>query len=274
MIKKITDDLELGKIMDSGQCFRWYEEDGSYRIMSGSRCLYMTELGDGDYELDCSEEEFDAYWYDYLDLEEDYAAIRARIDPAEDPFLYEACEHEKGIRMLRQDPWEMLISFIISQNRNIPAIRRSIELLSEACGDRRVDSRGRGYYAFPGPEAVASLSEEELTACKLGYRTGYVHLAAVAVNEGSFDVASLMDADEEHTIESLKSLMGVGDKVANCVSLFGLHHMNAFPRDVWVKRILADKYPDGYPFESYSPYNGVYQQYMFAYYRGLAVGER
>ena len=161
----------------------------------------------------------------------------------------------------------MLVTFIISQNRNIPAIRRSVELLAEQCGEKRKDSRGEVYYAFPTPEAVAALSEEDLNHCRLGYRCRYVHAAALSVLRGEISLEPLRDADEETTVAALTGLLGVGVKVANCVSLFGLHHLNAFPRDVWVNRVLAREYPKGYPFEAYSPYNGIYQQYMFAWYR-------
>ena len=176
-------------------------------------------------------------------------------------------EHEKGIRILRQDPWEMLITFLISQNKNIPAIRRSVELLAESCGRKLSDINGREYYGFPDPSAVAALSEKELSDCKLGYRCKYIHAAAEAVLDGMINLEELQDADETTAISTLTGLYGVGVKVANCVSLFGLHHINAFPIDVWMKRILSEQYPEGYPFDRYSPYNGIYQQYMFAWYR-------
>ena len=161
----------------------------------------------------------------------------------------------------------MLITFIISQNRNIPAIRRSVELLSEMCGDRRIDSAGLAYYAFPGPEAVAALSQEDLSDCRLGYRCRYVHAAARAVLSGQIDPEHLRQADDGEAMTALTGLFGVGVKVASCVALFGLHHLDAFPVDVWMKRIMKEQYPEGYPYEEYSPYNGIYQQYMFAWYR-------
>ena len=149
MILSFTDDLDLDRIADSGQCFRWTKiEPRTYRIIAGSRCLYLTALGKNRYELDCSEESFDAFWRSYLDLDEDYARIRAQIDPKSDPFLSLAAENEKGIRILRQDPWEMLVTFIISQNRNIPAIRagrqprRSLLCLPRSRGRRSLE-RGR-----------------------------------------------------------------------------------------------------------------------------------
>jgi len=266
---EIGDDFDLGKIAGSGQCFRASPWGDSWRILSGADCLYITPLGGDGYELDCCEDAFEKRWRDYFDLGENYAAIRAHIDPA-DPYLQAAAEHEKGIRILRQDPWETLVSFIISQNRNIPAIRRSVELLAAACGDERTDSAGRPYFAFPAPEAVAALGDGALKACALGYRGPYVRAAAQAVLDGALDLEALRDADEERTMAALTGLYGVGVKVACCVSLFGLHHLDAFPRDVWIKRILAREYPAGYPFGTYAPFNGVYQQYMFAYERALA----
>ena len=268
MLIHISDDFDLDKIATSGQCFRWYPcSPDTYRIIAGADCLYMTDLGDDRFDFDCTEDIFKNRWQNYFDLQTNYQTIRSQIDPHKDPFLWEASEQEQGIRILRQDPWEMLITFIISQNRNIPAIRRSVELLAEACGEKKTDSKGLAYYAFPTPAALKNLSEKDLSDCKLGYRCKYVHAAAQAVDAGDIDLNRLLPADEDETITALTSLFGVGVKVANCVSLFGLHHMNAFPVDVWMKRILAEQYPQGYPFERYAPYNGLYQQYMFAWYR-------
>ena len=272
MTVQISDDFNLDKIADSGQCFRWTKTGSlSYRIIAGRSCLYITELGNDRYELDCTEDEYNSFWIDDFDLRENYRSIRRRIDPQQNPFLLKASENEKGIRILRQDPWETLVTFIISQNKNIPAIRRCVELLSESCGDRKKDKRGMDYYAFPEPEAILTLSEGDLMSCKLGYRWKYVHAAAEAVMAGAVDLELLKGADEKTTVSALTNLFGVGVKVANCVSLFGLHHIDAFPKDVWIKRILEQEYSEGYPFEEYSPYNGIYQQYMFAYYRHNAV---
>ena len=136
MIASVTDDFDPRKIAESGQCFRWTKTDGnSYRVIAKDQCLYITALENDLYELDCTKEEYSRFWHDYLDLQENYRSIRERIDPKQDPFLRKASEQEKGIRILRQAPWEMLITFIISQNRNIPSIRRSVELLSEPCGE-------------------------------------------------------------------------------------------------------------------------------------------
>lgn len=265
---KIADDFAPDKIAGSGQCFRWRESgQGSWKIVHRDQSLTIRELGAGRYRFSCTEAAFHSLWHPYFDLDEDYRAIRNRVREADDPFLYAACTYGKGIRILRQDPWETLVSFIISQNKNIPAIQTCIEMLCTAAGERRTDDRGEVYTSFPTPEAILNLSEEQLRACKLGYRWRYVRSAAQAVADHSLDLTELLKAREDEIMERLCSFPGVGIKVASCVSLFGLHHMDAFPVDVWMKRILKNEYPAGYPLEQYRPYNGVFQQYMFFYYR-------
>ncbi|MBR1659334.1 MAG: DNA-3-methyladenine glycosylase 2 family protein [Oscillospiraceae bacterium] len=268
METQIEDDFSPERIARSGQCFRWRKtKRGDWRIIHRDQCLTLRELGGGRYRFSCTEEAYRTVWRPYFDFDEDYRAIRARVREAEDPFLHAACTYGRGIRILRQDPWETLVSFIISQNKNIPAIQNCIELLCAAAGERGTDSGGEAYTAFPSPEAILRLGEAELRECRLGYRWKYVRSAALAVAERRLDLEGLAEAGEEETITRLCSLHGVGLKVASCASLFGLHHLDAFPVDVWMKRILANEYPDGYRKENYQPYNGVYQQYMFFYYR-------
>lgn len=268
MTVSITDDFDLAKIAESGQCFRWSRMgEDCYRILHGDRCLYIEKTGEGTYRLDCGEREYETVWKPYLDLGENYAQIRGCIDPRRDPFLYRAAEHEAGIRILRQDPWETLVSFLISQNRNIPAIKRSIEALAQAAGEGKTDGRGQVYYTFPTPEAVAAMSETDLKACKLGYRWKYVRAAALDILAGKLSLKELAGWEGHEAIQRLTELYGVGVKVASCVALYGLHHTDAFPIDIWVKRVLENEYPQGYPYESYRPYNGLCQQYLFAYYR-------
>lgn len=266
--KQIADDFDLEKIADSGQCFRW-ERTGpdSYRIPCGRRCLNIARIAEGRYTLDCSEEDYFTLWRPYFDLDTDYSEIRSRVDPGEDPFLFRAAEAQRGLRILRQDPWEVTVSFIISQNRNIPAIRRSVALLCQAAGEALPDGSGGFFYAFPSPRAVLELGEAGLNRCALGYRAKYVRAAAVAAETGKLDLAALAAAAPEEALENLMELYGVGAKVASCIALYGLHHTDAFPVDTWIRRILQNEYPQGYPFAAYSPYNGVFQQYMFAYYR-------
>ena len=247
--------------------------DGEIKIGNGETLvdgLKQSGIEDNNtciYRLDCTKNEYDNVWSVYLDMDEDYRSIREKIDVKIDPFLYEAACHERGIRILKQDPWEALISFIISQNRNIPAIKASIEKLAKNAGEKKIDSRGEIYYTFPTPQAIADMSDEALAECKLGYRDKYVRRAAVSVCNGEIDLDKIGIGTDDEVLANLTGLYGVGKKVASCMLLFGLHHLDAFPIDVWIKRVLETEYATGYPYDDYSPYNGVYQQYMFAYYR-------
>jgi N-glycosylase/DNA lyase len=274
MIIKIDDDFDLKKIADSGQCFRFNEcpalENGNrrYSVSSMDRHLFITELSDNSYEFDCSEEEFNAYWKAYFDLDLNYREIRGRIREEKDPYLYLASEYGQGIRILRQDPFEMLISFIISQRKNIPAIKASIEKLCALAGDVIAEDETIGkIYSFPTPQKLAALSMSELSGCSLGYRDKYVHQAALDVVSGAVDLKAFESLDDEALMQELLKLFGVGVKVANCEILFGYHRLDAFPKDVWINRVLESHYQQGFPFEDYAPYNGIMQQYLFFYSR-------
>jgi len=267
-ILETEDDLSLERISESGQCFRWEKlDEDTYRVPHLSYCLIIKRVGEGRFRLSCDSGEYESIWRPYLDMDTDYRSIRSLVRKEEDAFLYDACEYGRGIRILRQDPWETLISFIISQNRNIPAIKRSVEMLCREAGNEKRDAEGRVYFTFPSPEGIISMKDEKLNECRLGYRCGYVRAAAEAVASGRIVLSELAGRSEEETVRVLTSLYGVGPKVASCMSLFGLHHVDAFPIDVWIRRILEREYPEGYPMEKYRPYNGIYQQYMFYYYR-------
>lgn len=269
MVVTINDDFDLNKIYESGQCFRWRKlGDNRYFIVSKGMTLVISKLDDTHYDFDCVEDER-TYWYDYFDLSTSYRKIRGFITKNNDKFLYNACEYGKGIRILKQDPWETLISFIISQRKNIPAIKKCIEKLCMAAGYKAQDWHGIEYYTFPSPQQILKLSHEQLVACGLGYREEYVVDAAKMVSGALLNFHYLENIDRNACIAHLKKLNGVGDKVANCVTLFGLHHLNAFPIDVWIQRIIDEQYSGNYPINQYSPYNGIYQQYMYMYYRAL-----
>ena len=269
MILRIEEDFDLKKIADSGQCFRFNEcGDGSYSVSAFDKHMFVSELDDNRYEFGCSKEEFEEFWKNYFDLSLSYKDIRRKIDKKKDPYLYAASEFGKGIRILRQNPWEMLISFIISQRKNIPAIKASIEKLCKLAGEEICEDERVGIiYSFPTPDKLAALSMEELSSCSLGYRDKYVHQAALDVCSGAADLESWVNLDDAALMERLLSLYGVGVKVANCEILFGYHRLDAFPKDVWINRVLDLKYPDGFMFDEYAPYNGIMQQYLFFYSR-------
>ena len=263
VVKKITN-FSLEQIARSGQCFRMSRrEDGFFDIISGSRWMGARQSGET-CEFLCTEEEFLEFWEDYFDLKQDYGEYISRIDK-EDVYLNAAVKLAGGVRILRQDIWEMIVSFLISQQNNIVRIRRCIENICEAYGNPVKNGRGEVYFTFPEPEALAGLEEDALKACNLGYRSKYVVRAARSVAEGRFDLEQLGTLPYEKAKEELLKLFGVGVKVADCICLFGLHHLEAFPVDTHISQALKKYYGDGFPMEKYRGIQGVIQQYIFYY---------
>lgn len=264
-----SEHFDIKKIAESGQCFRinMLSDDSCY-LIHGDKVLGVTMNNKEEIELDCSEDEYGEIWSDYFDMNTDYNKIVSLADK-EDIFLNNAIEYGRGIRILKQDPWEMIISFIISQRKSIPAIRTSIERLSRLCG-QKIENPYCECYAFPTASQIISLSDEEMSSCGLGYRSAYVRNAAEKMACGEIDVYSWNSLSDEKLRENLLSLYGVGEKVAGCVMLFGYHRLDAFPEDVWIKRALQAEYPNGFPFDAYKGYGGIMQQYIFFYYRNMS----
>ena len=264
MVVKKNTNFSLEQIARSGQCFRMSRrEDGFFDIISGSRWMGARQSGET-CEFLCTEEEFSEFWEDYFDLKQDYGEYISRIDK-EDVYLNAAVKLAGGVRILRQDIWEMIVSFLISQQNNIVRIRRCIENICEAYGNPVKNGRGEVYFTFPEPEALAGLEEDALKACNLGYRSKYVVRAARSVAEGRFDLEQLGTLPYEKAKEELLKLVGVGVKVADCICLFGLHHLEAFPVDTHISQALKKYYGDGFPMEKYRGIQGVIQQYIFYY---------
>ena len=254
-----TDCLDLRQTLESGQCFRWkMGEDGVYRGISGSRPLSVRQEEEGITLLDIAEEDKD-YWLSYFDFSTDYNAVIAQFSA--DEILKKASEENRGVRILRQEPFETLISFIISQNNNIPRIIGIIDRLCESFGEKRGD-----YYGFPTAQRLSALSPEDLAPLRAGFRNRYIIDAARKVAEGTVNLEEIYDMDYESGKTLLKTITGVGDKVADCVLLFAYHKTEAFPSDVWIKRIVAEYYSDGLP-ECMGKYKGIAQQYLFEYFR-------
>ena len=261
-------DFNIQKIAESGQCFRLKPvPSGGYVLVARGRVLRLTDTPEGA-ALDCSQAEFDAVWRDYFDIASDYAAIRAQADP-EDAFLRRACDYGAGIRMLRQEPWEMLVSFIISQRKNIPAIQYCIEALCSRYGEP-IESGGERFFAFPSAQTLAALDESHFLACSLGYRAKYVLAAARMVAAGTLNLDAIASCSDEALYTALLAVPGVGEKVANCVMLFGYHRLARFPRDVWINRIEEREYAGAFPTERYPDSAGALQQYIFYYARSTA----
>lgn len=282
-INNITD-FNLDHIFDCGQCFRWHrKEDGSYTGIAGGRPVNMqffTEFGDAEEPNhkntskahagtlminNCTEEDMDNFWRNYLDLDRDYGKIKRKLSKG-DPVMRKAISHGSGIRILNQELWETIISFIISQNNNIPRIKGCIEKLAELFGEPAGEYEGRLWYNLPAPEVLASLTAEDLEPVRLGYRARYLIGTAKAVRASGLP----------ETREELEALMGVGPKVANCIQLFGMHQHQAFPVDVWMARVMHRLYGideknhkamEAYADEHFGALGGFAQQYLFYYIR-------
>ena len=254
------DDFDAGKIFDCGQCFRWNRQpDGSFIGVAGGRAAQVIQKPEGVY-ITGTREDFESYWRDYFDLEVSYAERRRAVSI--DGYMTECCRRGEGIRILAQDRWETLCSFIISQCNNIPRIKKIVETFSDLYGER-TELFGREYRAFPTAERTASLSEGDLAPLRSGYRAPYILAAARQVAEGKLDLEALAKTDYPTAKRRLMELPGIGEKVANCVILFSLRMPSAFPVDVWIKKALREHYPQGLDTSVFGRNAGLAQQYMF-----------
>lgn len=268
MIKTTTNHFNVSQICNSGQCFRMKPEsyqgtENTYSVIASGRYLELSQE-ENECTFYCTEEEFEDFWKAYFDLEEDYASYITQINP-NDSYLKSAAAFGQGIRILRQDLWEMIVSFLISQQNNITRIRRCIQNICEQYGEERTNVRGEVYYTFPAPEALAGLDEDALKACNLGYRSKYVVRTARSITAGDVDLEAIKKMPYKKAKEELLKLFGVGEKVADCICLFALHHLQAFPVDTHIQQALKGHYKRGFPKRRYKGSEGVLQQYIFYY---------
>lgn len=264
MVIETLKNFDLKQIMQSGQCFRMKEtKPGTFQVIAYGKRLVVEQNG-AQVAFHCDEEEYRGLWRRYFDLETNYQYFIDHIDP-EDRYLAAAAQQGGGIRILRQELWETAVSFIISQNNSIPRIQNSIEQLCNFCGKGHEEPDGLLWYEFPTPEALAQ--EEDLGCAKLGYRAKYIAALAQNVVSGTVSLDSLAQMDQTEAGNYLKSIYGVGSKVASCIQLFSLHQLDSFPIDTWIKQIINKEYNGKFPAEAYSGFTGVIQQYIFSYAR-------
>ena len=259
-------ELDINQIFDCGQCFRFDPDpDGGISGVAFGRFVRFEQPDPATLTVHgTTAEEFGRIWAPFLDLDRDYGAYAAAFK--DDPTLAAAAKIAGGIRILRQDPWETLCSFIISQNNNIPRIKGLVERISQTYGEPVESPRG-AVYSFPTAERLAEVSEEDIFALKTGFRAKYISDAArrVASGDVSLDaVAKMPTPDAERELCRIK---GVGPKVAACTLLFGFGRGDAFPVDVWVRRVLDEYYPDGFDIAALGDMAGIAQQYLFYYRR-------
>lgn len=274
MISIELENFNIRQIMGSGQCFRMDETDtDGFAVIAGKKYVEVRQKGQV-VDFDCSQEDFLFFWIPYFDLDADYSRYIQAVNPR-DRYLCAAVQHGQGIRILRQDLWEMLITFLISQQNNIRRIRRCIENICTQYGERIILPDGREYYGFPKPQALAAASEEDLRACNLGYRAKYVHQAALDVADGRIDLSGIQSMSYKKAREALLEIYGVGGKVADCICLFALHQLDAFPVDTHIRQVLDQHYKRGFPNRRYKGMRGVMQQYIFYYeLTGLPSGDK
>lgn len=260
IIKDIRN-FTLSETLDCGQAFRWREtEDGAFEGVAFGKYLKLAADKEGIILYDTSEEDFLNIWKDYFDLDRDYGEIIEAI--SENEVLKAASGFAGGIRILRQDPWEALCSFIISQNNNIPRIKGIVERLCASFGEEIKE----GFYSFPTAEKIAALTLEDLAPLRSGFRAKYILDGAKRVASGEIDLDALKELALDEARQELMKIYGVGEKVADCTLLFGLSHIDAFPKDVWIKKAMAKLFDGSLP-ECAAPYAGIAQQYIFHYAR-------
>ena len=283
VIAKGMQDFDPKHVFECGQCFRWdREEDGSYTGIAHSRILNVKKEDDMVIFDNTTVEEFEKIWVDYFDLERDYSIIKERLKRY-DEHLEASVEFGGGIRLLRQDVWEMIVSFIISANNAIPKIKKTIERLSKAGGESIGIYRGVEYYSFPDVKNIYSLQQEEIENCKAGYRAKYIKDSCGMIARGDVEIQKLKAMDAKESRNELLRLSGVGPKVADCIMLFGLQKYEAFPVDVWVKRVMEHFYVEeemslkkmrDYAVDKFGDLSGFAQQYLFYYARENGIGRK
>jgi N-glycosylase/DNA lyase len=246
--------FDLAETLDCGQCFRWnLQADGSYTGVAFGRILNISEKN-------LPQILEDTFWREYFDFQLDYGQIRTDLSKS-DPVLAKAAEFAPGMRILNQEPWEALCSFIISQNNNIPRIKG---IVARLCGEFGKDLGGA--YTFPAAKTIAVLQEQDLAGLRTGFRARYLLYAAKKTAEGEINFDELKRIPLADARAKLMTITGVGPKVADCTLLYGLHRLEAFPMDVWMKRAMRTLFPGREP-ESFGRYAGIAQQYIFHYSR-------
>lgn len=268
------EDFELAHIFECGQCFRWQKEvDGSYTGVI--RCGVVNIKKEKNNVLingNFNENDIPTI-QEYFDLECNYSYIKKKLE-ANDINMKNAIEYGYGIRILNQDSWEMLISFIISAANNIPRISKTVENLAKTYG-KMLKWQGKEYYSFPTPQELSKASIEDLRNLNLGFRDKYVYNATKMVCSGKVDLFAIENMSYKEAKKELMKIQGVGEKVADCILLFSMKKREAFPVDTWIKKVMTELYAESkdvkkislFVENKFGEYAGIAQQYLFYYMR-------
>ena len=222
-------EINIDDTINSGQVFLWKKIDSKWYGVDGKKILILKD------KLDVKSKNI----HNFFRFDDDFQGIKKQL--SKDRVMKKAINNFPGMRILRQDPFQCYISFIVSSNSNIPNIQTRLQKLSQKFGEKKIVNKNE-FFLFPEPEKLANASINEIAKCGLGYRTKYVKKAAIAVNKGTIDFPSLKKQDYQEARDSLCQVFGIGKKVADCILLFSLDKLEAVPLDRWVLRILQKYY--------------------------------
>ena len=263
--------IDIFKTFDCGQCFRFDRVQmfgnkwefggvafGKYVVFAQNSCNHIIIYNS-------TRDEYEKIWRDFLSLSDDYDLINSHISKTvKSEHMDKAIEKSNGIRILKQDGWECICSFIISQNNNIPRIKGIISRMCEKYGES-VCFLDKTYYTFPTATALLEAGEGEIFNLKTGFRAKYIYDACQAITEGRISIEGLKEKELDLCIEELCRIKGIGLKVSSCALLFGFNKTEAFPVDVWMKRALEKYFPQGFDYVALGKSAGIAQQYLFYY---------
>ncbi len=276
IIMENMDSFDIEAILECGQCFRFEKiEEKKYRIIAYNRVLYIHQKENEVEFYPCSKTDFEQIWIEYFDLNRDYSKIKQKL--SNDEVMKKAIDYAQGIRILNQETWECLISFIISQNNRIPMIKKVVENISQKYGTKLEEN----LYAFPTLEQLSKATEEELQECKAGFRAKYIINACQMIKSGEISLVEFKSMTTQQVRDKLMNIKGVGPKIADCVLLFSEGRTEVFPTDVWIKRVMNYFYFEKeagikeihqYAYEKFGDLAGLAQQYLFNYARMEKIG--
>lgn len=273
-------DFNITHIFECGQCFRWNrEDDGSYTGVVKNKVINVLQQKNTVEFNNINTDDFDII-KNYFDFDTDYETIKNTLNT--DEIMAEAIKFGEGIRILNQEEWETMVSFMISANNRIPMIKKVIENLSVSFGDYIGNYRGKEYFSFPTAERLSAAPVERILECKAGFRAPRIKAAATRFLTEKDKIYNIKNMSYDEGLAYLKTYKGIGDKVANCILLFSMKHFDTFPVDVWVRRVMQTLYVSKetkdadirkFAENKFGKYSGFAQQYLFYYARENGIGK-
>ncbi len=262
IIKNIDSDINFENTLECGQCFRWEKKENKYYGVVKNEQIAVYKNGSDIILENTTIENAENFWSNYFDLNFDYKKVRQDLENVH-PIFKKAYKNYLGIHILNQEPWETICSFIISQNNNIPRIKKIINSLCTIFGEKIENTN---FYAFPGHKTISKLTLEDLSPIKCGFRAKYILDAAKKISSGEIDLENIKNKNIEESREMLMKIKGVGPKIAECILLYSYHKLECFPMDVWMKKIMSKIFKNQ-NIDIFGKYPGIAQQYLYHYVR-------